>query len=302
MISSLILFVIGFIRKFMFHDPKAFYFESFGGFEGFTPIHYVYYSMYFGCGSLMLLDYFFNDLTKKKYGWLLMAIYYAFSLSVIMLSASKTGIIIFLVASVILLFLRMDNKKVSVLIILFMVTLTVLQFYFNETTQNRFKGLDEQLSILTKEEFTENVNFNGLNMRLIFWKIQITHLWREGLVLIGVGTGDTQDYIDSLYKLKQYELFGYVSWDSHNQWIFTLMQLGIVGLIAMALLYFYYFKKSIWLKDAKFICFLTITLGFSFSESILESNKGIVFFSLLFTLLSSQYTYLNDLPRSYQSR
>jgi O-antigen ligase len=289
LISSLILFIIAFYRKFVLHDPHAFFFESFRDFEGFSPIHYVYYSMYFGCGSLMLLDYLFDDSIKRKYGWLVLAALYAFSLGVIMLVASKTGILIFLLASISLLFIRIGNKKIFALTLLFIALLTFLQFYFNETTQSRFRGLSEQLAIVTQDELIGGVNFTGLNMRLVFWKIQIAHSWKDNLLLTGVGTGDVQDYIDSLYKLKQYQLYGYVGWDSHNQWVFTLIQLGLAGIAMMAVLYFGYLKKAARAKDVKFLCFLIITLGFSFSESILETNKGIVFFSFFFTLLSAPY-------------
>jgi O-antigen ligase len=163
-----------------------------------------------------------------------------------------------------------------------------LILYFNDTTRSRFTELTQNLSILTRDKLGEEV-ITDLNMRLLFWKISILHSWNDHLVLTGVGTGDAQDYLDSLYTHPNYQLYGYVGWDSHNQWVFTFVQLGVIGVAAMALLFGWSFKGAFRRSDLRFMIFLIITFGFSQSESILESNKGIVFFSLLFTLLCVSY-------------
>jgi O-antigen ligase len=125
---------------------------------------------------------------------------------------------------------------------------------------------------------------------LLFWKLSVGHLWKDNSIITGVGTGDAQDYIDSIYNLPSYKLYGYIGWDSHNQWIFTLIQIGVAGVLVMALLYAKYLKEAFKKMDLNFMAFLLITFWFSFSESILESNKGIVFFSLFFTILAAPYS------------
>lgn len=135
----------------------------------------------------------------------------------------------------------------------------------------------------------EDVAFTGLNMRLLFWKLQIVHGVKDNIIWTGVGTGDAQDYIDAIYNLPIYQLYGYISWDSHNQWIYTMIQLGIVGVIVLAVLYIIFFKAALMRKDLCFLIFLTITFSFSLTESILELNKGIIYFSLFFALLSLPY-------------
>jgi O-antigen ligase len=286
--SSLVLFCIAFYRKFILNDPQAFFFESFGDFEGFSPIHYVYYAMYFGCGSLILIDSLYEQLKNHKLGWLAVSGLYAYSLGVMTLVASKTGIGVFILATLVFLFFKIPNKKIVAVSFFAVGLLTFLLLSFNETTQNRFKGLTDHLSMVTEGEQIKDANFNGLNMRLLFWKIQISHLWGDGIFLTGTGTGDNQDYIDSLYKLPQYKL-PYIGWDSHNQWVYTLVQVGVVGVLLMGALFFYYAIKAVRSVDVKLLSFLIITLGFSFTESILESNKGIVFFTFFFCFLAMSH-------------
>jgi O-antigen ligase len=146
--------------------------------------------------------------------------------------------------------------------------------------------LTDHLSMVTEGEQIKDTHFNGLNMRLMFWKIQISHGWEDGIFLTGTGTGDNQDYVDSLYTFPKYRLNGYIGWDSHNQWVYTLVQVGIVGVLLMGYLFFHYGIEAVRSVDVKLLSFLIITLGFSFTESILESNKGIVFFTFFFCFLA----------------
>jgi len=286
LISSFCLLSIATFRTFVLHDPEAFFFENFTS----PSVHYVYYSMYFSCGSLLLIDALFDTLFKKKYGISIIVLLFVYSLAMLILVASKTGIGAFIIASIFFLYKRIPNKKMFVIsLVLFLAAASVL-LYFNPSTRSRFMGLEQNLSFLKLDDLRgTEVYMTDLNMRLLFWKISIIHSWRDHLVLTGVGTGDCQDYLDSLYALPQYELYGYIGWDSHNQWVFTYLQLGLMGILGMGFLYVKFFSEASSMNDLKFLVFLIITIGFSLSESILESNKGIVFFSLFFTLLSAPY-------------
>lgn len=288
LLSSVIFLVIAVYRTVILHDPLAFFYGRDLS-EGFTSIHYPYYAMYFATGSIMLLDWLFEDWIKRKYGFLFISLLFLYSLGIMVLVASKTGIVAFGLASVVFLYFKLRNKKYALITISLFLVCASLFLYFNKTTLQRFEGLDKDLAVLKEDVLPDNITVTGLNMRLLFWKISIDHLWRDHHVVTGVGTGDAQDYIDALYNLPEYKLYGYIGWDSHNQWVFTLIQIGVIGVALMAILYGRHIRYAIKRKDLKFLAFLIITLWFSLSESILESNKGIVFFSLFFTILSSTY-------------
>jgi putative effector of murein hydrolase LrgA (UPF0299 family) len=285
--SSLVLLSIGGFKGWILNDPQAFYFENFTK----PLIHYVYYAMYFAIGMLCLLDSLFDRLARNKQGVLILLGLFIYGLSFLLLVASKTGILAFSMASAFLLYKRMESKKLFLISMLALVTTASVVLYFNETTRNRFTELSQNLSILTRDQlgdWNEEV-ITGLNMRLLFWKISVVHIWRDHMVLWGTGTGDTQDYLNALYTDPKYNRYGYVGWDTHNEWVFTFVQLGLMGVAVLALLYFIYWRKAIRKEDLKFLVFLFITLAFSMSESILESNKGIVYVALFFTLFASAY-------------
>lgn len=286
--SSLLLLFIASFKALVIQDSQAFYFENFT-----TPlIHYVYYAMYFAIGSLFLIDSLFDSMVKRKNGAAFLILLFVYSLSFLILVASKTGILAFSLASVFLLYKRIQSRKLFLLSLFTLIISASVVLYFNETTRNRFTELTQNLSLLTRDQlgdWNEEV-ITGLNMRLLFWKISVIHIWQDNRMLWGTGTGDTQDYLDALYTNPKYNRYGYVGWDTHNEWVFTFVQLGLIGVVVLALLYFSYWRKASQKGDLKFIVFLFITLAFSMSESILESNKGIVYFSLFFTLFASAYS------------
>ena len=285
--SSLVLLLIAVYKKFVLGKENAFYYGKDLN-EGFTPINYPYYSMYFAFGSLALFNVTLETMLKRKGGVWLSVLLLLYSLTIMILVASKTGIAIFAIALITLLYHRFNRKIFWIGVCALAISISILIF-FNKTTQERFTGLTDNLSVVIGNDIGDRkVVIDDLNMRLLFWKISFTHSWRDKLVLTGTGTGDVQDYLDRLYQSPQYQLFGYVGWDTHNQWVYTFVQLGIIGVSLMAMLYLEAFRQARKSRDLNFLCFLIITLAFSFTESILETSKGILFFSFFLTLFAAK--------------
>lgn len=286
--GSWILIVIAFFRQFILGYSKAFYFESFRSFEGFTSIHYVYFSMFFGTGSLFFINSKFDSLTKRKIGYLLLIIIFLYCTFVMVLVSSKTGIGAFVGGAFILLYHKLKSKRIFALASSSVIITAFAFLYFNQTTRERFStGLSHDLAIITSNDLPADLEFTDLNMRLVFWKISLTHLFKDGLAVTGVGTGDAQDYIDSLYRLPQYQITGYIGWNSHNQWVSLLVQLGVLGIVGLFLVFFYAVRKSQKENNLYSLISILIIFVFSITESILEVNKGIVFFALFFAVLAA---------------
>ncbi len=286
-VSSAFLLLAGAYKLLVLENQNAFYFEVFT--EPLIP--YVYYALYFAIGMLCLIDSVLDRWLERRWGLPALLGMFAYSLGFLILVASKTGILAFTVVSIYFLYRRVNRKLFALSLgALFIVGSSVL--YFNDTTRGRFTELTENLSILTRDNLGnwQEERITGLNMRLLFWRLSVTHLVGDGQVFWGTGTGDTQDYLNALWTDPRYQREGYVGWDTHNQWIFTLVQLGLLGVSVWALLYFLYLKMALIRGDVPFLVFLLVTFAFSCSESILESNKGIVYFALLFTLFASGYT------------
>ena len=84
-------------------------------------------------------------------------------------------------------------------------------------------------------------------------------------------------YEHQLYNSYLHEL------NADNQYISLLLKHGVIGLLLYVSVLFMGFSYSIRAKDFLFFSFLVIISVVSFSENILDVNKGIFFFSFFFS-------------------
>ena len=286
-LSSVVLLLIALYRSLILNDPNAFYFESFRNYEGFTPIHYVYYSIYFVCGSLWYINDLFEIKASNKYRPFIITAVFLYCLCIVILIASKAGITAFILGSIILVYHKIEKKRTALIVIFCVLVLSIFFVSLNKTTLERFNGLSNDISVLFQDALVDEFNPSGLTLRLFFWKVSLLNLWNDRLFFTGVGTGDSQDYINAVLTLPQYQLYSYQNWNSHNQWVYGIVQLGVINFFALGLLYIASFRMAFKLTDFRLLVFLITTLIFSLSECTLEANKGIVYFGLFFTLLTA---------------
>jgi O-antigen ligase len=106
--------------------------------------------------------------------------------------------------------------------------------------------------------------------------------------LIGTGTGDVKDEVKKISE-QSGEQNIMNTYDPHNQFMFTQIGLGIIGLgTLLACLYL-----PGWLalreKNYFYLAFILLFTLVCTTESALESQKGIVFFAIFNSLLVFQY-------------
>ncbi len=278
-LSSLVFLCIAAFNTWTCHDPMAFHRDY------FASIPYVFYSIYFATGCLLLLDSLPERMHNIRSRFLIMLVVIIYSLALLVLISSKAGIVAFVIGLAYLLYHKLTSKRVFFLSMIGVgLSLAVLLAAY-PTTLHRFTELTGNLKVVNEESLQDYQEFNGLNLRLYFWKTSVTQLWQDQELLTGVGTGDGQDYLDQAYIKRHLDKYGYLGFDPHNQWIITLLQLGLVGVALLGSVFIASWWKARKTHNMAFQYFAWVILCFSFSESILEANKGVVFFSLFFSVL-----------------
>jgi O-antigen ligase len=125
-----------------------------------------------------------------------------------------------------------------------------------------------------------------IESRMIRWRSAWELIRRSPL--IGYGSGSEI----SLLKDKYFENHLYNSYlnelNAHNQYLSFLLKSGIIGLSVYLYLLYMGFRIAIREKDFFLCSFLVIISLVSFTENILDVNKGIFFYSFFFTLLLSR--------------
>jgi O-antigen ligase len=101
---------------------------------------------------------------------------------------------------------------------------------------------------------------------------------------IGYGTGDEVSVLQDAYLHRHlYRSFHY-ELNAHNEYMSFLLRTGVVGLLVFLALLATGARTAIRSGDTIFYSFLVIVFCVSFSENILDTNKGIFFFSFFFSL------------------
>jgi O-antigen ligase len=164
-----------------------------------------------------------------------------------------------------------------------------------------------------KERFKEVINYNNQYNVSSVWKNNVNEVWGgRGIRLLiwqscadliketpisGFGSSrEVQKQLNNIYLQKKIGPLLFLMnnrgkvFNPHNQYLEEILKFGVfLGafyLIFLVFSFIYFFKK----EDKNGIYFILIIFGVSFTETILELNKGIVFFSFFFAIL---YSYID---------
>lgn len=252
--------------------------------------HVSYYSMYL-CFAVAILYSFIFFPTKKNY------IKPAINISLIILfsiallfSVSKTGIItlVILHLSAIGYWIKKHNKaKYGIAIIISIFLSLGILYKTSSIVSNRIDGFSVGMLKSHKSPTTST------EMRIAAWE-QAIILAKEKPV-IGYGTGDVTDNLIKRYKIMNYKKLKEKGLNTHNQFLQTLLGSGVIGLLYIAFLIFFPLFKINSKSFILYLFFLTIIILNFMTESMLETQSGIVFFAFFITLFYGALPSKNEL-------
>jgi O-antigen ligase len=256
-------------------------FQEFFYVELSTRIHPSYFSYYLNIGiSILLIDYMGKTIRLFNKNWIYLLLIFGMSAFSFLL-VSKNGIIVTLLLFAILLIYWLIKKKFLLVIGLtvLMTTLTTVLYMKSENLQQRatelFMGLSSDKA--DSQEYSTG-------LRLAIWKESITLIKKEPI--IGYGSGDVTDALLEQYDKKGLSVALIRRLNAHNQFLQTTLAHGLIGFILLAgILLFPFFRRD----EGKWfgIALSLITIAFFLTESVLETQAGVVSFLLFYTLLIS---------------
>ena len=107
--------------------------------------------------------------------------------------------------------------------------------------------------------------------------------------LFGFGTGYGGKELNKIYRDKGYFSLKKKNINPHNQYLQYLLDHGIIGIILLFFITIVMFIISLKEKNYDYTIFLLIMILNFTTESVLETQSGIVFFSLFNTLFFFQW-------------
>lgn len=290
LIAIILLLANGFSQYYYTQEIDSFFYSKLSIFS-----HASYFSMYL-CFSLAILYYYsFKPSTefyiKPLISFLLIIIFS----TIIILLASKSGWIILLLTHILaLIFWIIKHKQFlkGAIAIGALFLSTVLFYTYSPSLKKR---VDELTRITIKDTSTKNLS--STQVRLVVWEIAIQLIKEKPL--FGYGCGDSRNILTEKYKEMNLEKLMNKRLNAHNQYLQTLLDVGIIGAIILLtfliLPLLYSFKYKLWLYS---IFILIIGLNFM-SEAMLETQSGVIFFAFfntLFFFTLIQQININNVP------
>ena len=250
----------------------------------YLGLHAVFFAAQVCFVFCILLIKFLNRKEKvQRKQLLLFYLQLLFLAGMIILLQSITISITFLLLLIIILLYRMSSANLSkrfvgiaLLALILIISGSIRSIYPKVTKGNE----------LFNYELTEKPgpSWNAVNIRLAIWEVNLKAI--KDNWLLGVGPSNMNATLQDYYKKYDFK-FGIINkLNPHNQFLHTILTLGIGGLLILVSLFGSVIIKSEKRKDLILGSLTFIFLLFSLTASTLAVNKGIVFFTFFLTLLT----------------
>ncbi len=132
----------------------------------------------------------------------------------------------------------------------------------------------------------------SMNGRLDRWKVAVDLIKKSPF--LGTGSGSEIPLLkESYFERKMYGPYIF-SLNAHNQYLSFLITSGIVGLLIYLGTLGWGLRHSIKNKDVLLFSFIVLTIVVSFSEDLLDVNKGIFFYAFFYSFFIRSESILNS--------
>lgn len=250
--------------------------------------HAVYFSIYVFIALVFLME----GLHKKNIIWSHeLSIPFIVFFSVLLFFLSSKLVISFYLLYLVYYFVSLiknniRRKNIMIGLMVAVAVLASLVFFTRNPVSNRFRDIMRgDLAIVKQEKYNPGVYLNGIQFRLLQWRLVPEILNRHNSWWSGVGA-TSQVFLNGQYIEKDMYVgdpvrgdIGYRAYNTHNQFLETLLRNGIPGVIVFGLIFFTLLKIAWQEKRRSFTFIIVLLLSYAFIESILETQYGIILFT-----------------------
>ena len=246
-------------------------------------IHPTYFSLYLSFCVVFLLHQIFNgQFENRKSKIIVRFVIFYFTVFIVSLASR-----IMVISLIVIFFLMLAEavvsrkQKIDALVLLSCIALLCLTLYINPVS--RYRNLQEihssSLSVQPNTVYKTSTEIRA-SLWWLAWKslAHVNPVW-------GTGSGDVDDTMKQISS--EYEVTNIIdSYNPHNQFLYTMLGNGIIGLIIFILLLIVPFYRA-WINlDYLLLAFIFLFSVLCLTETALELQKGIAFFAVFFSILN----------------
>ena len=180
------------------------------------------------------------------------------------------------------------NKKYRLRFLLYSLFVSVLLISGIFSLQ----GFRNRFIVTLQNDLTNSKGAVSMNGRLDRWKVAADLIKKSPF--LGTGSGSEIPLLrESYFERKMYGPYIF-SLNAHNQYLSFLITSGIVGLLIYLGTLGWGLRHSIRNKDVLLFSFIVLTIIVSFSEDLLDVNKGIFFYAFFYSFFIRSESILNS--------
>lgn len=242
-----------------------------------------YFGMFLALTIIILVNYWVDTRDRLRLAMTVgLSMVVLFAAGFIVLLSARTATVFLLAYGLAAPFMlgNMRHRRLVMGLGIVAIALMSLLIANSSYLQERFiKPLISDISVTSGGEET------GLSIRMVKWNCSLKGFMEAPL--LGVGTGDAEGYLVSCYEKENFwGMYPQYRFNAHNQYLETALTLGLMGLVTF--LGSIFFPAMIALKKRDYLClsFLALFAFCCITESVLERQWGVVFFTLFVSLLT----------------
>ena len=192
----------------------------------------------------------------------------------------------FIYYSIIILKEKQKNRFIILISIFTCIILTTLILSTQNRVSNRFLEIRSgEVGIIKHNNFDPGIYFNGLQFRLLQGRFVKEILSEQNAWLSGV-SAEAQKLLDKKYistnmyiGYKNTTDHGYLGYNTHNQFLESLLQSGIIGLVSFILICLAMIRLATGRKNRVLTITVMILIAYSLNEAVFETQYGITLFT-----------------------
>lgn len=284
-IATVYCFIMAFIKYKTNPDISMFFYH-----ELVRPLSF--HAILFSILIFIALIFLFGSIRKEvsmvnsRLNYILI-IYFTFFL---FLLSSKLVIIFYLFYLFHYLFFALKkniiNRRAATIAALLSIIIATSILVTKNPIGSRFREIATgDINLIKQDQFNQGNYFNGLQFRLLEWKYVFEILNESDRWVQGVSAGDAQAKLDSIYLAKHMYTGnpeigdrGFLGYDTHNQFLQSLLQNGLIGLLLFLFLCYSLIKMIIKERNRELSFTVILLLAYALTESVFETQYGLVYF------------------------
>lgn len=257
---------------------NTFFYEAFS-----FLIHPSYFAMYLNLAIIWML---FNIVKRAKTEkfissfWVFVII--AFFSIIIVLLSSKMGLVTMLLTYMGFMIWYVLSRKKYLFGIVGLGLMIISVFAVLHFVPEIRARVENAISAISNDR-PDQTNAESTAVRMLVWKAANEVIKKQPL--IGTGTGDAKDEL-----MKEYNVEGMTgAWqnnlNAHNEYYQVVVTLGVLGFVIFLLHLFLPMRNAFRNRKALYVLFLILVMLNFLTESMLETQAGVMFFAFFNSLL-----------------